>query len=104
MQAARILPDLQCSLLCDDVRQQTDGNFIIIGVLNAIVVPRVPVVAFRLCAFNRWTAGVGMFNESMRLMAPDQTTVMGKSERKFELKDPAGNFTTVTAFTQVEFK
>ena len=40
--------------------------------------------------FNRWTAGVGQFTENVRLIAPDQTTVLRKGERKFELRDPAG--------------
>ena len=104
MQVSRILPDLQCSLLSDDIRQQSDGNFIIIGIYSHFVVPQVPVVAFKLCVFNRWTAGVGVFTESVRMIAPDQTTVLRKSERKFELKDVAGNSTNVTLFGQVEFK
>ena len=42
----------------------------------SIRVPKLPVVAFRLCLFNRWTAGVGQFNETVRFMAPDGTTVL----------------------------
>src|SRR5436309_695924 len=104
MQAARILPDLQCSLLCEDIRQLSDGNFIIIGVINYIRVPQVPVTALKLSIFNRWTAGVGQFNESVRFIAPDQTTILRKSEMKFELKDAALHSTNVTVFGQVEFK
>ena len=29
----RILPDLQASILCEEVRQEINGNFIIIGIL-----------------------------------------------------------------------
>ena len=104
MQAARILPDLQCSLLCEEIRQESNGNFFIIGVINLIRVPQVPVTAFKLSVFNRWTAGVGQFTESVRLIAPDQTTVLRKSEMKFELKDAALHSTNVTVFAQVEFK
>src|ERR1700757_2861800 len=104
MNAARILPDLQCSLLCEDVRQEITGNFILLGVINYIRVPQLPVTAFKLSLFNRWTAGVGMFTESVRIIAPDQTTVLRKSERKFELKDAGTHATTVTVFGQVEFK
>ena len=104
MQASRILPDLQCSLICDDVRQETNGNFIIIGVINYIRVPQLPVTALKLCFFNRWTAGIGQFNENVRLIAPDQTTVMRKSEVKFGLEDPAIHATNVTVFGQVKFE
>jgi hypothetical protein len=104
MQATRILPDLQCSLMCEEVRQEANGNFFLIGVINFIRVPQVPVTALKLSIFNRWTAGVGTFNESMRLIAPDQTTLMRKSDMKFELKDAALHSTNVTVFPQVEFK
>jgi hypothetical protein len=104
MQPTRILPDLQCSLLCEEIRQEVTGNFILIGVLNFIRVPQVPVMALKLSLFNRWTAGVGQFTESVRLVAPDQLTVLRKGEVKFALQDAALHATNVTVFGQVEFK
>jgi len=104
MNATRILPDLQCSLICDDIRQEVTGNFILLGVMNFIRVPKLPVVAFRLCVFNRWTAGIGQFTEAVRLIAPDQTTVLRKGEVKFALQDAALSATNVTMLPQVEFK
>ena len=104
MNATRILPDLQCSLVCEEVRQEANGNLFLIGVVNVIRVPQLPVVAPRICIFNRWTAGIGQFNESTRLIAPDQTTVVSKGEMKFELRDPSHSATGVMVFGQVEFK
>jgi hypothetical protein len=104
MQATRILPDLQSSLLCEDVRQEATGNLILIGVVNVIRVPQLPIVAGRLCVFNRWTAGVGQFTEAIRFIAPDQTTVIRKGEMKLELRDPSMQATNVMVFGQVEFK
>ena len=104
MQATRILPDLQCSLLCEDIRQEANGNFFLVGVLNFIRVPQLPVVAFKLSVFNRWTAGVGQFVETSRFIAPYQTTVLRKGEVKFGLKDAGLHATNVTVFGQVEFK
>jgi hypothetical protein len=103
MQPTRILPDLQCSLLCEEVRQEANGNFFLIGVIDFIRVPQVPVTAFKLSVFNRWTAGVGQFTENLRLVGPDQSTVLRKSEVKFGMKDPNVNATTVTLFGNVEF-
>ena len=103
MNPTRILPDLQCSLLCEDVRPEASGNFIIIGVLGYVRVPQVPVTAFKLCVFNRWTAGIGQFTENVRLIAPDQTTVLRKGQVKFALQDASHNATNVTVFAQVEF-
>jgi hypothetical protein len=104
IQPTRILPDLQCSLLCEEVRQEVTGSFFLIGVINFIRVPQLPVVAFKLSLFNRWTAGVGQFTETARLIAPDQTTVLRKGEVKFVLQDAATHATNVTLFGQVEFK
>lgn len=104
MTPTRILPDLQCSLLCEEIRQEANGNFIIIGVINFIRVPQLPVVAYKLSIFNRWTAGIGQFTECVRLIAPDQTTVLRKGEVKFALQDAAYHATNVTLFGQVEFK
>lgn len=89
--------------MCEDVRQEVNGNFILIGVINFIRVPQLPVTALKLCFFNRWTAGVGQFTENVRLIAPDQTTVIRKSEVKFVLEDAALHATNVSVFGQVTF-
>lgn len=104
MNPTRILPDLQASLLCEEVRQEINGNFIVIGILGIIRVPQVPITAFKLCVFNRWTAGIGGFEESVRLVGPDQTTLIRQSKVKFTLQDPSHHATNVTVFGQVEIK
>jgi hypothetical protein len=104
MNPTRILPDLQASLLCEDVRQEVTGSFILIGVLGVIRVPQVPITAMKLCVMNRWTAGIGVFTESARLIGPDQTTVVRQSQVKFALQDPTHHAVNVTVFGQVEFK
>jgi len=104
MNPSRILPDLQCSLLCEDVRQEASGNFILVGVINLIRVPQLPVAAFKLCIFNRWTAGYGQFRETLRLIAPDQTTVLRQGEMKFALQEVTHNATTITVWGQVKFE
>ena len=104
MQPTRILPDLQSSLICEEVRQEANGNFFLIGVISFIRVPQLPVVAFKLSVFNRWTAGVGRFIETSRFIAPDQTTVLRKAEVKFALPEAGQHATNVTVFAQVEFK
>ena len=104
MNPTRILPDLQCSLLCEEVRQEVNGNLFLIGVVNIIRVPQLPIVLGRVCVFNRWAAGLGQFTESTRFVAPDQTTVLGKGEMKFELRDPSQSSSNVMFFQQVKFE
>jgi hypothetical protein len=103
MQPTRILPDLQASLLCEEVRQEVTGHFFLIGVIGLIRLPQVPVTALKLCVFNRWTAGVGNFTEIVRFLGPDGTTVLRQSQMKFVLQDIAHHAINVTVFGQVEF-
>jgi hypothetical protein len=103
MNPSRILPDLQCSLLCEEVRQEMNGNFLLIGVFNSLRVPQLPI-ALNLCVFNRWTAGFGQFIETVRLLAPDQVTVLRKAEITFALQDVTHNRTTVGFWGQVKFE
>jgi hypothetical protein len=103
MQPTHILPDLQASLLCEEVRQEVTGNFILVGVIGLIRVPQVPITAMKLCVFNRWTAGLGAFTEVVKLIGPDQTTVLRQSQVKFGLQDAAHHAINVTVFGQVEF-
>jgi hypothetical protein len=104
MQATRILPDLQCSLMCEEVRQEANGNLFLIGVIHYLPLPQAPITLPRILILNRWTAGIGQFTQSVRLIAPDQTTVVSKGESKFELKDPAMSATTVMMFGNVKFE
>ena len=53
MTPTRILPDLQCSLMCEEIRQEVTGSFFLIGVINYIRVPQLPVVAHKLNVFPR---------------------------------------------------
>ena len=103
MTVTRILPDLQCALVCEDVRQEVTGNFILLGITAFLRVPQVPIVANRLCVFTRWCAGVGNFTETVRLIAPDQTTLLREAKVKFALQDPAHNATNLSVFAQLEF-
>ena len=103
MEGTRIIPDLQCSLLCEDVRQEASGSFVLVGVLGALRVAKLPVQAYKLCVFSRWTAGVGEFVEEVRLLDPDQSTVLKKSQVKFRLNDPSAHATNANLFPQVQF-
>ena len=104
MKPNRILPDLQCSLLCEDVKQESNGNFILIGIIGLVRVPQLPITAFKLCVFNRWVAGIGQFTEVVRLIAPDGSTVLRQNSVKFQLADPVQAMTTVSVMSNVEFK
>ncbi len=69
-----ITPDLQASLLCDDVRQERNGKFILIGIFEGMMISSRPATLGRLCLVNRWCSGDGEFQQQTRIMASDGRT------------------------------
>ncbi|MDA1044404.1 MAG: hypothetical protein O3C57_04185 [Verrucomicrobia bacterium] len=100
----KFIPDLQSSLLCDDVRQERNGKFILIGLFDVLTVPRFPAVFQRICIVNRWCCGHGEFAQRSRLIQPDGDTVMieGK-EVTLHLPDNEATATSVEFFLNVKF-
>lgn len=100
----RILPDLQCSLVCDGIRQEANGNLILLGVLSQVLSPQFPITASQLFVVNRWTAGKGQFTQVIRVLSSDSGTVLQTAESKFQLNDPVFSATTVVAMQNVTFE
>ena len=100
-----MLPDLQASLLCDDVRQELNGKFILIGLFDGITVPQLPVHMMRMCVVNRWCAGSGMFKQQTRILAPDGVTEALKGrEVEIKLGSDEQTATSVEVFVNPQFK
>jgi hypothetical protein len=99
-----IIPDLQSAILCDDVRQERNGKFILIGLFDAIVVPALPVRYPRLFLVTRWCSGQGEFTQRSRILRPDGTTVQVEGQRiPVRLSNPESTATNVEVFLNVEF-
>jgi hypothetical protein len=61
------------------VRQERNGKFILIGLFDAIGAPRFPMRHGRLFVVSRWCSGQGRFEQSTRIVRPDQVTPMATS-------------------------
>jgi len=102
---ARIIPDLQSSLLCDDVRQERNGKFMLIGLFDVIGVPSFPAIFHKLCVVNRWCCGSGSFFQHSRILQPDGTTIMIESKSvEIRLHDSEATATSVEIFVNAQFK
>ena len=101
-----MIPDIQFSLLCEDVRREMSGNFQFLGVVaDNLVVQRLPVRFFRLNIANRWTSGEGSFKQKTAIMAPDgRTPLVTGQEIPVKLADGSKTHTTVETFLGVEFR
>ncbi|NCC52769.1 MAG: hypothetical protein EOM20_16360 [Spartobacteria bacterium] len=100
-----MIPDLQSSILCDDVRQERNGKFILIGLFDAIAAPAFPVRYPRLFMVTRWCSGEGEFTQRTRILKPDQMSVLieGK-DIPVRLPSAEATATNVEAFLNVAFE
>jgi hypothetical protein len=98
-------PDLQSSLLCDDVRQERNGKFMLIGLFDGIVAQSLPVRYPRLCLVTRWCSGEGEFTQNTRLLKPSQTDILVEGKPiKFRLAGAEANTTNLEYFINVAFE
>ena len=100
-----MIPDLQSSVICDDVRQERNGKFILIGLFDAIGAPELPLRYPRLFAVTRWCSGEGEFMQHTRILKPDLSTVLieGK-DIPVNLSSAESSATNVEVFVNVAFE
>lgn len=100
-----MMPDLQSSLMCDDVRQERNGKFMLIGLFDALAVPTFPAVFHRLCMVNRWVCGIGTFTQQTRLIKPDGATVLAQGRPvTVTLRDAEANATCIEIFVNTRME
>ena len=99
-----MIPDLQSSLLCDDVRQERNGKFILIGLFDTVGVQGFPSPPQRICVVNRWCCGEGSFRQRCRILKEGATKplVEGK-DIQVRLPNPHAMATTIEFFMNVRF-
>ena len=68
----RMIPDLQASFACEDVRVEASGAHTIVGIVNFIGAPKLPIQIIKLCVWTRWSSGIGQFEQVTRIIAPDE--------------------------------
>lgn len=96
-------PDLQFSVLCDDVRREVNGKFILIGIFEVIATPQFPSVYGQLHVINRWCNGQGSYRQKVRIVSPENATVTECPESKVELADSGATVTAHSIFQQIPF-
>lgn len=98
-------PDLQSAILCDDVRQERNGKFMLIGLFDAIMIPQLPVRYPRLFMVTRWCSGEGEFIQNSRILKPDMSTSLVEGQKiPVRLPNPEATATNVEVFLNVEFQ
>ncbi|MFC2149396.1 DUF6941 family protein [Candidatus Auribacterota bacterium] len=100
-----ILPDLQFSVLCDNVIQDEQGKFSFIALFETIVAQSFPCTHSVLYVVNRWCNGYGNFTQQSRIIAPDNDTVLAEDKLvEFVLKNIEHRHTVVAKFNNLIFQ
>jgi hypothetical protein len=99
-----VLPDLQASVICEDVRQEVNGMQTLVGIINLIPARMLPVALLKLCVWTRWCGGFGRFRQNARILGADDQHVLAESQIDFELTELEGHVTNVNLFTGVQFQ
>lgn len=99
-----IEPTLLFSVLCDDVRREDNGKFILIGLFETIGALKFPVHHPKLYVMNCWCSGMGEFTQRTRIMAPDGSKLIEDQQTKFMLNDLRAKHRIVARFNNMLFK
>ena len=99
----RMIPDLQASFVCEDVRVEASGAHTIVGIVNFIGAPALPIQVIKLCVWTRWSSGIGDFEQVTRLIAPDEETVLAAASTRFRLGNEESHTTNVNIFGGLQF-
>ncbi len=97
-----MIPDLQASFPCEDVRVEATGSHTIVGIINGITAPNFPVRLMKFCIWTRWCSGSGNFKQTTRLLNPEEKPI-AFVETPFMLDDEESHVVNVNVFAGVEF-
>lgn len=100
----RIEPTLLFSVLCDDVRRENNGKFMLIGLFETIGAAIFPVRHPTLYVMNCWCSGLGEFTQSTRIIAPDGAKLIEDEKTTFKLEDLRSKHRIVARFNNILFE
>ena len=94
----KIEPDLLFSVLCDEVRREDNGKWMLLGLFENIAVPQFPAVHGALCVLNKWIGGEGQWVQQTRFVDEDDRVLLESNMIPFELNSLAASFMAIQAF------
>ncbi|MFC1806956.1 DUF6941 family protein [Candidatus Omnitrophota bacterium] len=104
MDDEQIQPTLLFSVLCDDVRREDNGKFILLGLFETIGTQQFPVQHPVLYVMNCWCSGIGAFRQRTRIVTPENEKLVEDNETDFNLADLKSKHRVVARFNNLFFK
>lgn len=102
MATTTIEPALLYSVLCDDVRREDNGKFILLGLFETIGAREFPAVHPALFIVNGWIGGVGSFRQYSRILDPSGQELARDQETAFVLNSLKARHSIIARFNALE--
>ncbi len=97
-----IAPALLYSILCDDVRREENGKFLLIGLFETIGAREFPATHPALFIVNGWIGGVGSFRQYSRILDPSGQELARDQETPFQLSTLKARHSVIARFNHLE--
>lgn len=98
-----IVPTLLFSVMCDDVRREDNGKFILIGLFETIGAKKFPAIHPTLFIINCWTSGIGNFRQRSRIISKSGNILAEDRETAFSLQDLKAKHRVIARFNGLKF-
>jgi len=102
--ASFMLPSLLYSVLCDDVRREDNGKFMLIGLFETIGVSKFPACHPVLYVVNCWIKGLGTFKQHTKILNPKKQVLLNDNPTEFSLEDFNVKHTVIARFNNICFE
>lgn len=97
----RIQPTLLFSVLCDDVRREDNGKFILLGLFETIGSKVFPARHPTIFVMNCWCSGLGQFRQRTRILDTKGATLAQDEETNFALNDLKAKHRVIARFNNL---
>ena len=97
-----IAPALLYSVLCDDVRREENGKFILIGLFETVGAHEFPAAHPSLFIVNGWIGGAGSFRQYSRILDPSGQELARDQETGFQLSNLKARHSIIARFNNLE--
>lgn len=97
----RISPTLLFSVLCDDVRREDNGKFILLGLFETIGSKVFPAAHPVVYVMNCWSSGLGSFKQRTRVLDIQGKVLVQDEETPFKLDSLKAKHRVIARFNNI---
>jgi hypothetical protein len=97
----RIAPTLLFSVLCDDIRREDNGKFILLGLFETIGSKVFPATHPVIYVMNCWSSGLGSFTQSTRILDTKGAVLVQDAQTRFQLNNLKAKHRVIARFNNL---